>query len=107
VPILAIILSFSYPSFNALRHDPCQIVGFVVANMTMAFVAIGFLLPKFYDPFIPMEKRGEGHLDFAPNEAIAVVDTHRSRVAQDVVIGYGGGSPDEPVEFVEGKGASK
>ena len=105
VPILAIILSFSYPSFNALRHDPCQIVGFVVANLTMAFVAIGFILPRFYDSFVPMEKRGEGHLDFAPNEAIAVVDTHRSRVVEDVVIGYGGSSPGEAVKY-EGKGVS-
>lgn len=106
MPILAIILSFSYPSFNALRHDPCQIVGFFVANMTMAFVAIGFLLPKFYDPFVPAEKRGEGHLGFAPNEAVAVVDTHRSRVTEDVVIGYGGNSPDEAVEY-EGKGVAR
>jgi len=106
VPILAIILSFSYPSFNALRHDPCQIVGFTVANMTMAFVAIGFILPRFYDSFVPMEKRGEGHIDFAPNEAIAVVDMHRSGVTDDVVIGYGGNSPDEAVGF-EGKGVAR
>jgi hypothetical protein len=71
----------------------------------MAFVAIGFILPRFYDSFVPMEKRGEGHLDFAPNEAIAVVDTHRSRVVEDVVIGYGGSSPGEAVKY-EGKGVS-
>jgi len=75
--------------------------------MTMLFVAIGFLLPRFYDPFVPIEKRGQGHLDFAPNEAIAVVDTHRSRHTEDVMIGYGGNGSDEPVEVVEGKGMAK
>jgi hypothetical protein len=74
--------------------------------MTMAFVAIGFILPRFYDSFIPMEKRGEGRLDFAPNEAVAVVDTHRNRVTEDVVIEYGGNSPDEPVKY-EGKGVAR
>lgn len=99
MPILAIILSFSYPSFNAVRHDPCHIVGFFVANLTMVFVAVGWLLPKFYDPFVPIEKRGEGHLDFAPDESIAVIEAHRSRMGDDAVVGYGGHSPDEPVGF--------
>lgn len=106
MPILAIILSFSYPSFNAVRHDPCHVVGFVVANMTMLYVAVGWFLPKFYDPFVPIEKRGEGHLDFAPNESIAVVDLHRDRVAQGGVMRQGGHSPDEVTGY-EGKGVSR
>lgn len=100
VPILAIILSFSYPSFNAVRHDPCHIVGFVVANMTMVFVAVGWLLPKFYDPFVPIEKRGEGHLDFAPNKSIAVIEVYQNRMGGDGGAGYGGAQgSEEPVGF--------
>ena len=78
-----------------MRHDPCHIVGFFVANLTMVFVAIGWLLPKFYDPFVPVEKRGEGHLEFAPNEAVAVVEVFRNRGGGGVE--YGGYGPDEPV----------
>lgn len=73
--------------------------------MTMLFVAIGWVLPRFYDPFVPVEKRGEGHLDFAPNEAVAVVDTQRGRVEGDVFIGFGGDGSGEPVGF-EGKGVA-
>lgn len=99
MPILAIILSFSYPSFSAVRHDPCHIVGFVVANMTMVFVAVGWLLPKFYDPFVPIEKRGEGHLDFAPNESIAVIEAYQNRMVGDGGAEYGAHSLEEPVGF--------
>jgi hypothetical protein len=66
----------------------------------MVFVAIGWLLPKFYDPFVPVEKRGEGHLEFAPNEAVAVVEAFRNRVGGGGGgVEYGGYSPDEPVGF--------
>jgi solute carrier family 6 GABA transporter-like protein 1 len=96
VPILAIILSFSYPSFNTVRHDPCHIVGFVVANMTMLFIAVGWLMPKFYDPFVPVEVRGRGNLDFAPNESVAVVEAHSNRVGVEGATGFGVHSPEEP-----------
>jgi solute carrier family 6 GABA transporter-like protein 1 len=99
VPILAIILSFSYPSFNVVRHDPCHIVGFFIANLTMVFIAIGGLWPKFYDPFVPNEKRGEGHLDFGPNESIAAIEAHQNRMARGGVVGHSGYSPDEPAGF--------
>jgi solute carrier family 6 GABA transporter-like protein 1 len=99
VPILAIILSFSYPSFNAVRHDPCHIVGFVVANMTMLFIAVGWLMPKFYDPFVPVAVRGRGHLDFAPNESIAVVGAHSNRVGVDGITGNVSHGLEEPVGF--------
>jgi solute carrier family 6 GABA transporter-like protein 1 len=99
VPILAIILSFSYPSFNAVRHDPCHVVGFVVANMTMLFIAVGWLMPKFYDPFVPVEVRGRGHFDFTLNESIAVVDVHGNRVGADGVTGNLSQGPEEPVRF--------
>lgn len=60
----------------------------------MIFVAIGWLVPKFYDPFVPVEKRGEGHLEFAPNEAVAVVEAYQSRMG-----GASGYSPDEQIGF--------
>lgn len=73
----------------------------------MLWVAVGFLLPKFFDPFVPVEKRGRGHLDFAPNETIAVIDTHRDRgIEEDGVMRFGGNLAEEPVGF-EGKGMSR
>ena len=70
----------------------------------MVFVAIGFSLPKFYDPFVPVEKRGEGHLGFAPNEAVAVVEAFQNRTGGGSGVEYGGyNSPDEPVGFGGGK----
>jgi solute carrier family 6 GABA transporter-like protein 1 len=96
VPILAMILSFSYPSFNAVRHESCHIVGFIVANMTMLFIAVGWLMPKFYDPFVPVEVRGRGHLDFVPNESVAVAEAHSNRVDVDGVAGNVSHNPEEP-----------
>jgi hypothetical protein len=85
-----------------VRHDPCHIVGFVVANMTMLFIAVGWLMPKLYDdPFVPVEVRGRGHLDFAPNESIAVVEAHINSVDVDGVTGYGVHSPEAPVGLGE------
>lgn len=94
VPILAIILGFSYPTFNAVRMDPLHIIGFTIANFTMVFVAIGFIFPRFYHPWVPVEKRGEGHIPFSPNVPTAVVDVSVGRVVEDGVMDHTG--PVEP-----------
>lgn len=95
-------MSFAYPTFNAVRHDPLSIIGFVVANMTMLFIAVGFFLPKFFEPFVPVEKRGEGHIDFSPNVAIAVVDISQGRVVEEAVVrGRGNKSHGDNVGFDE------
>lgn len=67
----------------------------------MVFVAVGWLLPKFYDPFVPGEKRWEGHIGFAPGEAVAVVEVFQRRVGGGSAGGGSGGEygRDEPVGF--------
>lgn len=36
------------------------ITGFILANLTMVAVILGFTIPRYYDAFIPYERRGEG-----------------------------------------------
>ncbi|KAF1359347.1 SNF-domain-containing protein [Lizonia empirigonia] len=59
-PVLAIIFSFAYPEFHTLRYDPMYITGFILANLTMVVIILGFTIPRYYDAFIPYERRGEG-----------------------------------------------
>ncbi|PVI07961.1 putative sodium/chloride dependent neurotransmitter transporter [Periconia macrospinosa] len=101
VPILAIILGFSYPTFHSRRMDPLQTIGFFIANLTMLFVAIGFTFPRFFHPWVPVEKRGEGHIPFSPNVPTAVVDVSVGRVVEGGEMnrsGLGGSSDDYEVE---------
>jgi hypothetical protein len=65
----------------------------------MVFIAVGGLLPSSTTLSCQIEKRGEGHLDFAPNESIAVIEARQNRMAQEGVVGYGGHSSDEPVRL--------
>lgn len=57
---MAIIFSFAYPEFHTLRYDPMYITGFILANLTMVVIILGFTIPRYYDAFIPYERRGEG-----------------------------------------------
>ncbi|KAL6242046.1 hypothetical protein RBB50_010958 [Rhinocladiella similis] len=59
-PVLAIILSFAYPEFHTLRYDPLMITGFIVANICMVLIILGFVLPRYYEVFIPPHRRHEG-----------------------------------------------
>lgn len=54
------IFSFAYPEFHTLRYDPMYITGFILANLTMLVIIVGFTVPRYYDAFIPHERRGEG-----------------------------------------------
>ena len=86
VLILAIILRFAYPSFHSSRMDPLHILDFAVAHMTMLFVAIGFIMSRFFHPFIPHGKRGKGHDGFVPNVPVAVVKVANARLADDGMV---------------------
>jgi solute carrier family 6 GABA transporter-like protein 1 len=59
-PVLGIIFSFAYPEFHTLRYDPMMITGFIIAHITMLAVILGYAIPKYYDAFIPVERRREG-----------------------------------------------
>lgn len=82
-PILAIILGFAYPAFSTRRADPLQILWFSLGHLVMVFVAVGFIWPRYFNMFIPVEKRGEGHIPFKPNVAVAVVDVYSGRAIEE------------------------
>ncbi|KAJ2974806.1 hypothetical protein NUW58_g8539 [Xylaria curta] len=59
-PTLAIIFSFAYPEFHTLRYDPLMILGFIVTHILLTLVLLGFVMPRYYDVFIPPSRQGEG-----------------------------------------------
>ncbi|KFA72432.1 hypothetical protein S40288_08034 [Stachybotrys chartarum IBT 40288] len=59
-PALSIVYSFSYPNFYQLRNDPLHVLGFGVGHVGLIIVAAGFIVPKWFDVFIPTGRRGEG-----------------------------------------------
>jgi solute carrier family 6 GABA transporter-like protein 1 len=59
-PVLAIIFSFAFPEFHTLRYDPMMITGFILSILTIIVILLGFVMPRYYDAFIPAERRGEG-----------------------------------------------
>ena len=65
-PILAMLTSFAYPTFNNVKNDPLHIFGFCVGHVVMALVVLGLVLPRSFDVFIPKTRQGEGDLPYAP-----------------------------------------
>ncbi|KAL4964297.1 sodium:neurotransmitter symporter family protein [Aspergillus stella-maris] len=59
-PVLAIIFSFAYPEFHTLRYDPLMITGFILAHIILLVILLGFVMPRYYDVFIPPNRIGEG-----------------------------------------------
>jgi solute carrier family 6 GABA transporter-like protein 1 len=71
-PILAIVYSFSYPNFinsgTALsgQTNPLHILGFGVGHVVLLIFLAGFMVPRWFDVFIPPTRRNEGHIPYAP-----------------------------------------
>lgn len=99
-PIIAIIFSFAYPTFHELRYGPLHIAAFALMHLGMVIVAFGFILPRWFDVFVPASRRGEGKLSYAPNVAMVanVTDELRSaELAQETASGGSDGVVDEHV----------
>lgn len=58
--MLAIVFSFSYGEFRTLMYDPLMILGFIVSHITLAVILCGFVMPRYYDVFVPPHRRDEG-----------------------------------------------
>lgn len=58
-PVLSIIFSFAYPEFYTLRYDPMMIAGFILAHLGLLLILLGFVMPRYYDVFIPVDRREE------------------------------------------------
>ncbi|OAL01541.1 SNF-domain-containing protein [Phaeosphaeriaceae sp. SRC1lsM3a] len=65
-PILAIILSLAYPSFETLSNDPLHVMGFIVGHFLLVWCVAGFFMPKWLDVFIIPERRDDWKQPLAP-----------------------------------------
>jgi len=75
-PVLSIIFCFAYPTFYAIRGDPLQIFGFMVAHLIVLVVLVGFIIPKSLNIFVPPERREEGNRQYAPQTVLGKDDTN-------------------------------
>jgi solute carrier family 6 GABA transporter-like protein 1 len=56
-PVLAIIFSFAFPAFHKIRYDPMMIAGFILSILTVVVILVGFVMPRYYDAFIPVSRQ--------------------------------------------------
>ncbi|CZT45072.1 related to sodium-and chloride-dependent GABA transporter 1 [Rhynchosporium secalis] len=85
-PILAIVYSFSYPAFFKVRNDPMHIFGFAVGHIALVIVGMGVMVPRWFDVFVPVERRDEGRIPYAPGLIGGTTDpnaTGRARLEAD------------------------
>lgn len=87
-PVLAIIFSFAFPEFHTLRYDPMMITGFVLSILGMVAVLLGFVMPRYYDAFIPIDRRDEGTKETVLDKPMEKIDA----VSVDTTEGDGGES---------------
>ena len=83
-PILAIILSLAYPSFETLDNDPLHIMGFIVGHFLLVWCVAGFFFPRWLDVFIIPERRNDWKQHLAPG---VVRDTTEGQIADHMESG--------------------
>ncbi|KAH7222587.1 uncharacterized protein BKA55DRAFT_681043 [Fusarium redolens] len=66
-PVLAIIFSLAYPSFEEVKNDPLYILGFIIAHLLLVWRVIGFVFPRWFNVFIIPERRDNWKQPYAPN----------------------------------------
>jgi solute carrier family 6 (neurotransmitter transporter, GABA) member 1 len=83
-PILAIILSLAYPSFETLYDDPLHIMGFIVGHFLLVWCVVGFIMPSWFDIFVIEERRDDWKQPLAPN---VLRDAHEGELADNMEAG--------------------
>ncbi|KAJ4230970.1 hypothetical protein NW759_002953 [Fusarium solani] len=82
-PILIIVVSFAYPAFAKKSNDPLQIVAFTVAHYVMFLIACGFVVPRWFDVFVPPEKMRLSKTFYAPHFALAPLEMRQSEIMEE------------------------
>lgn len=82
-PILLIVFSLGYPKFTSRMQDPLEILGFAISHCIIAVVLLGFLLPRWFDVFIPEQRRNEGILPYAPGVTLGTSPEDAARGATE------------------------
>lgn len=101
--VLAIIFSFSFPQFNVEKNDPMMIAGFILAWLCLIAMIVAFVFPRYYDPLIPLHRRGDGMEPTVVNElkgeVIArAVEDERARDTDPAEAGQAYGSDKDRVD---------
>lgn len=80
-PVLAVIFSLAYPTFDTHKSDPLQIYGFIIAHFLLLWVVAGFVMPRWFGVFIVHERRDDWKQPYAPN---VLRDTTEGEVADSM-----------------------
>jgi len=99
-PVLAIILSFAFPEFHQERVDPLMILGFIIAILGLCAMIFGLIFPRYYDVFVPPQRRAEGTEDTVVNE-LKREDSLQETVSEEKR-GGSGNKPETDVEVGSG-----
>lgn len=91
-PVLAIIFSFAYPTFIAVRNDPLHIFGFTCAHLVVAVVIFVYIVPRSMDVLVPVKRREEGDRAYAPQVLCGLDDI---RVTEGLEAGAVSGQDSE------------
>ncbi|KAI7105533.1 SNF-domain-containing protein [Hortaea werneckii] len=73
-PILFIVYSFAYPEFWTLRNDPVYVFGFILAHICLVAMVVSVIAPRFFDVFVPVDRRDDGVREYAPNVTEGLLD---------------------------------
>ncbi|KAJ3453179.1 hypothetical protein MRS44_018834 [Fusarium solani] len=82
-PILSIVVSFAYPAFTKKSNDPLHVFAFTVAHCVMLLIACGFVVPRWFDVFVPPEKMHHSKTFYAPHVALAPLEMRQSEVMEE------------------------
>lgn len=82
-PILAILTSFAYPTFGRVMNDPLHIFGFCVGHVVMLLVVVGLVIPRWFDVFLPENRKHEGDLPYAPSVLVGTGDMQVGRSVEE------------------------
>ncbi|PVH98239.1 SNF-domain-containing protein [Periconia macrospinosa] len=91
-PILAIILSLAYPSFEGLSNDPLHVMGFIIGHFLIVWVILGFIMPGWLDAFIIPERRNDWKQPHAPD---LLRDTTDGEIADSLEAGSSPNATEE------------
>jgi solute carrier family 6 GABA transporter-like protein 1 len=68
-----------------------MITGFIIAHIGLALIILGFVMPRYYDIFIPLHRRDEGTEPTVANEPKGEIE---ARVVEDQVMEENDGIAD-------------
>lgn len=92
------MVSFAYPAFKAKSQDPLHIFAFAVAHCVMAIIALGFIIPRWFDVFVPAEKLHLSKTFYAPQVTIGPLETYTGSEEAEVRMPEASHETDEAPE---------